>query len=513
MGRRTRASLAAFIAYAAVGAFGEKPFRVQDDVLGFPQYEIHFPDEYVLADDAYPKLQESLIARAQGASSSPPSHSPTSSSVAGQQGYTELSQQVLSRDGPKGENTGEPVSLPETDGSMETYEEMVISGQRFLCGIPRTHTPANNTTSSEGRSDADQEKELAKATDRGLELLRDMEGRCMYYAAGWWSYSFCYMNQVRQFHALLPGSGAPVYPPTEDPTTQSYVLGRFRKAKPDGKRESRKKSTTEIATRQADGDSRYLVQYLEDGTPCDLTGRNRKIEVQFHCHPQSTDHIGWIKEVTTCSYLMVIYTPRLCNDIAFQPPREDEPNAIKCLEIISPGLVPEWEDRKRARLQQALSESASDALPIIGDIEVGAMKLVGKEGRRIEKGRVVSIGEEKIEVVAISEKGEIQRLSKEELKKYNLDPEKIEALKKQLEEIAGGKDWKMEVVDANGQRGLRGIIEADDDEESDSTPKPGKDQKDSKRQGKQEKKQAKARADEDTDAAENGSDETYKEEL
>lgn len=447
--------------------------------------------------------------------SSIPSESPTSSSsAASRRDYTGLSQQVLSpNDASENGDLGSDASS-EADDLMETYEEMVIGPQKFLCGIPKA--PADNTTAPGRRSAADQEKELSRATSRGMELLRDMEGRCMYYAAGWWSYSFCYMNQVRQFHALLPGNGAPVYPPKEDPTTQSYVLGRFRKegSGTPGSIETRKKPTTEVTTRRADGDAWYLVQYLDDGTPCDLTGRNRKIEVQFHCHPQSTDHIGWIKEVTTCSYLMVIYTPRLCNDVAFQPPQEDAPNEIICREIISPGQVSEWQAGRLARLQDEVRQATTDALPIIGDVEVGGMKLVGKEGRRIEKGRVASIGEEKIEVVAISERGEVQRLSTEELKKYNLDPEKIEALKKQLEDLANGKDWKMEVVDANGQRGLRGIIQPNEEEEKNNAQGQKNTGTEKQKQGSKQKQGDEKQESERTDGAVNeGSEETYKEEL
>jgi hypothetical protein len=40
-------------------------------------------------------------------------------------------------------------------------------------------------------------------TASGLELLREMEGKCMYYFSGWWSYSFCYQKQIKQFLLLL----------------------------------------------------------------------------------------------------------------------------------------------------------------------------------------------------------------------------------------------------------------------------------------------------------------------
>lgn len=282
----------------------------------------------------------------------------------------------------------------------------------------------------------------------------------------------------------------PSYPPVEDPHTHSFVLGRFpgaddhdhdhdhddghhRQSDNTKHNNDKKQSTTDIAELQTKGGSRYLVQHLEGGTRCDLTGRNRRIEIEFHCHPQSTDRIGMIKEVTTCSYLMVIYTPRLCNDVAFQPPQQEEVYDIECREILStPEEVEDWEAAQEYHLSQRLVDSAVPELPIIGDIVVGGKKLVGTEGRIIEKGLVASAGEEKVEVVAWKTTpgengeggGEFKRLSKEELKKVGLDPEQVEKLKKQLEEKFKGRGWRLEHVEVNGVQDLRAIIESDDDE-------------------------------------------------
>nr|GFD60541.1 hypothetical protein [Tanacetum cinerariifolium] len=74
---------------------------------------------------------------------------------------------------------------------------------------------------------AEEEKELVRAADRGWELLEGMRGNCIYYLSGWWSYSFCYNNEVKQFHQLPPSRGVPIYPPVEDTSVHSFVLGRF----------------------------------------------------------------------------------------------------------------------------------------------------------------------------------------------------------------------------------------------------------------------------------------------
>lgn len=413
-----------------------------------------------------------------------------------------------------------------------TYEEMILDGQRYLCGIPRVDTEDSNSASQEEEaSKADEQTELARATDRGLELLHEMEDKCLYYVSGWWSYSFCYQKQVKQFHALPSGRGAPTYPPIEDPTTHSFVLGKFPRGDGDDGDGDNKKTVTDLAELQTKGGTRYLVQRLAGGTTCDLTGRERKVEVQFHCHPQSTDRIGWIKELTTCSYLMVIYTPRLCNDVAFLPPQQDEVHSIECREVIAPGDVSEWKGNLEGyRHSQTLGGSAPSKLPVIvGGIEVGARILVGKEGREIEKGRVASAGEERVDIVAKRENGEIQRLSKEELEKYDLDSDRIEQLKQRLEEMAKGKDWTLEIVESNGERGLRGILNTDDEDDTgiqeDSETRPEQtgtaaakeaerppEEKAPKETGKADSWQEEQRAPFEEDAG-GGSEETFKDEL
>ena len=347
---------------------------------------------------------------------------------------------------------------------------------------------SQNQTDSNEPDEAEEKKELARATDRGLELLREMEGKCMYYVSGWWSYSLCYKRQIKQFHALPSGSGIPSYPPMEDPTTHSFILGKFPRRNDDGdidEEPMHKTTTTDVAELQTRGGSRYLVQRLEGGTTCDLTGKKRKIEIQFHCHPQSTDRIGWIKELTTCSYLMVVYTPRLCNDVAFLPPQQDEVHTIECREILSPAEVGDWEAMREYQMSQRLVESGAP-IPVVGDIEVGAKRFVGKDGKQIEKGRVASIGEELVEVVAKRENGELKWMSKSDLKKYDLNPEEVDTLRKRVEDVAQGRDWTLEVVEANGEHGLRGIVNTYEDDQKQSK---GKNQQQQQQQQQQEQQQ------------------------
>ena len=347
--------------------------------------------------------------------------------------------------------------------SVENYERLILKRRPFLCPLPRTD---DETTSEqpEAASKVDQEKDLMTAADRGWELLQDLEGKCMFFVSGWWSYSFCYNSLIKQFHQLPPGSGGPIYPPQEDPSTPSYVLGKFDDKRTNTRDSGTKTSvTTELQTK---GETRYLVQKLGGGTACDLTGKERRVEVQFHCHPQSTDRIGWIKEVATCTYLMIIYTPRLCNDVAFLPPRQNKAHMIACREILTPDEVPGWVKRKSVEIERSLVERAREVPLVAGNVEIGAMKEVGREGRRIQKGKVVSPPEEKAEMVAMQKNGKVQRLSKEDLRKLDLNPDTVEAFRKEIQDLAGNKDWKVEKIDdERGITQLRGVVAGDDEEQ------------------------------------------------
>lgn len=90
------------------------------------------------------------------------------------------------------------------------------------------------------------------------------------------------------------------------------------------------------------GEQRYLVQKMSEGTWCELIKKNRKIEVQFQCDPSGGDRVAWIKETSTCSYLMVIHTPRLCNDLAFVPIKRtgdgDGVHEIVCQKVEREGI-------------------------------------------------------------------------------------------------------------------------------------------------------------------------------
>ncbi|CCX34808.1 Similar to Protein OS-9 homolog; acc. no. Q4IEA7 [Pyronema omphalodes CBS 100304] len=270
-------------------------FSVHDDVLALPQYEMKFPGDTFISSDEASAILTASSAVPFDSSDPQPTH------------------QLMRLGG------GTSDSVP----------------REFLCTIPTVKPPPALNATEKELSKVEEEKELARATSRGWELLSDLEGKCLYFVSGWWSYSFCHNKEVKQFHQMPPQRDNQ-WPPMEDPETMSYVLGKVQEGE----------ASVEGTELQATGELRYLVQKMGGGTVCDLTKKERKIEVQFHCNSHGPDRIDWIKEISICNYLMVIYTPRLCNDVTFLPSRENKANTISCTEILEKEQQEEFFRRK-----------------------------------------------------------------------------------------------------------------------------------------------------------------------
>ncbi|KAH0348301.1 hypothetical protein KCU81_g3172, partial [Aureobasidium melanogenum] len=457
---------------AAVAA--QNSFSVQDDVLAFPQFSVDFPEGHVSSLQAQEKLDPST---------------------------SDSNFDLSHRD----------TNPQDSDKPQYHYEELVLANQHYLCQIPRLLDQPPSSQPNETLSKQDHEKELARANTRGWQLLKGMQGNCIYYWSGWWSYRYCYGQGVKQFHQLPSSHGVPVYPPVEDPAVPGFMLGAVQDQPRHDSQEnlSEDKAVGKLETR---GESRYLVQRLAGGTVCDLTGRERRIEVQFHCNPATADRISLIKEVATCAYLMVIQTPRLCNDIAFQPPQKDRANKIACSPILDQDQVPEYEAAVAAAsdllgddIPNPLAGSQSKAPVTIGGITIGAHKWI-PEGSKIEKSAIVGGTKDKfVETIADSFG---KAMSADELKRLGLgDAKSVETLKKELEKIANGQGWELKVFDTPDGREYRGVLLGD--EEPDSAKTKAAEVTDTKKAGTKPSDDAPS----DDDRGSEGSEETYKDEL
>jgi len=228
-----------------------------------------------------------------------------------------------------------------------------------------------------------------------------------------------------------------------------------------------------------------------------------------------------IKEVSTCSYLMIVYTPRLCNDVAFMPPQENLAHAISCQPVLSESEASDWtvinkledkvreterlitehEDNNPLRQLEEGAEGSTKRGSMIGGIEVGAQALVGSEGKVIEKSVVVGGGKEKFVGTLVSSDGKM--MSAAELKKLNMDPKDVEKLKRNSQKIAGKLEWKLDLMETPGGREFRLVMEADEDDVKEKERAKGM---------KREIDKEGADGEEEEEGRE-GSEEVYKDEL
>ena len=225
-------------------------FSVHDDLLAFPQYAVKFTDDYISAAHAQSKLDHPHH----------PHHSPSDDEFQVDPYHPPLS------------DTADP---PPQDNTPLTYTRLTLHSQPYLCSIPHLPPPPSLSPEETANSTQTAALELARANSRGWELLSEMQGSCVYFISGWWSYRFCYGEGVKQFHQLPPRAGVANWPPVEDKGVVGFELGRYEKE--GAGREVGEKAEGELVER---GEARYLVQQLSGGTTCDLTGLPRRVEVQ-----------------------------------------------------------------------------------------------------------------------------------------------------------------------------------------------------------------------------------------
>ena len=221
------------------------------------------------------------------------------------------------------------------------------------------------------------------ATPNVMDLLEPLGSECLYLNTGWWTYKFCYLKEITQFHreqVQIPIQGSSVKAGSgtagtsgatpQQPETVPVKLGARSAAEAaaniaeaaaanqaaaasfaaaTGATHITKLVTTaeftlgllpastslesiESETRVVLGESwesTYVSQHYHSGTLCDLNHRPRTTETRIYCdmHLQqsagaSDKSVAVIKSVVesaTCQYIVIIHSPLICAHPAFKP--------------------------------------------------------------------------------------------------------------------------------------------------------------------------------------------------
>ncbi|KAJ1937605.1 Protein OS-9, partial [Kickxella alabastrina] len=187
-----------------------------------------------------------------------------------------------------------------------------------------------------------EEAENALTVRRGLKLLGSLESQCISLTVGFWTYEYCHDQHVRQFHQETDSSGT-IH-------VLEYLLGDHRHRRPftdlvsNGAEAAPSVGERRLGEEQQVGGQltkvirigrkRFLTQVWGGGTLCDITGKPRQVEVQFHCDPNGPERISLADEVAVCRYVLMVNTPRLCADPRFYDTQESAAYDILCQHVV-----------------------------------------------------------------------------------------------------------------------------------------------------------------------------------
>ncbi|KAI8799366.1 hypothetical protein BJ742DRAFT_145413 [Cladochytrium replicatum] len=226
----------------------------------------------------------------------------------------------------------------DTDDPNVVILPLSANGRKYVCQVPPPQPELGNEQGEQ--EEAEEEAVRRKGMlDTALTLLGPLsKSKCLYLQETYWTYEICYGRHIRQFHDAIPG---------RDDKALEFFLGRYGAqveslpglpSKPHAASGSGNQELTQLGDYE-DGMkvSTYVKQMWGGGTVCDLTGLPRKTEVQFHC-AYGPDHISFVTETGTCSYLITVNTQRLCTDPAFRPKFAHTSQAITCAPLPPPNL-------------------------------------------------------------------------------------------------------------------------------------------------------------------------------
>jgi hypothetical protein len=150
------------------------------------------------------------------------------------------------------------------------------------------------------------------------QLMSALSGDCLYMIEGWWTYKVCFGDEILQYHSerevdkegTTDAQGNKAVKVTET-IVQSYRLGKY------ASMAENPVSLMDLGS----WDENYIRTTYEDGELCDLSGKPRKTELRVFCDPQDAGSVTDVTEVGTCSYVVDIKTPIMCNHPRLKPDR------------------------------------------------------------------------------------------------------------------------------------------------------------------------------------------------
>ncbi|VDP44665.1 unnamed protein product [Soboliphyme baturini] len=241
---------------------------------------------------------------------------------------------------------------------LDVETDFVISnrfGQKYLCSQP-------NRSVIEGMkrwSVTDDFDFSSFNISKHLDFLSSLP--CLEKSYSYWTYRFCYKNEVVQYHVI------------DDDIINMISLGKY-KNEFDWHNYSNPNGSS--ATRQR---TLYHSQWYDLGSMCDLNNRFRETEVRFHCEEGIHGaYLYQVEELQSCRYTFVVHTSSLCHLKAFLPARrKSAPLPVQCRPLLTERDYEKFLQYKAAREAAALSEESAVQQEAVIEDEVSEDSLGG----------------------------------------------------------------------------------------------------------------------------------------
>ncbi|KAJ6630701.1 hypothetical protein B0H10DRAFT_1982444, partial [Mycena sp. CBHHK59/15] len=208
-----------------------------------------------------------------------------------------------------GTHDGSDLSLsPSSPAGDYSLEHLKMGPDSYLCLTPAPLDAAPPPP----------EEDPVDATPaHSWSLLQPLSGTCLYVGIPLFTYSYCHNEEIRQFRELIQARPLPTgaHLPEEDPDASRHPCFVFPPCSHLAGRRSHCRATGRTSSEPGARTERWL---------------------SFHCSMATTDTIVFVKEARTCSYVLIIHTPRLCGEPGFMSSKDAREQAsISCREIVT----------------------------------------------------------------------------------------------------------------------------------------------------------------------------------
>ena len=201
-----------------------------------------------------------------------------------------------------------PIRESNIDRNLAQSKIIHKEGISYFCVIDEPVLEPSPFVDDKGTSNAN------LPTTRAFSALLSLKGQCFTKTIGWWTYEFCPMKHVRQFHSSSKNSqDDDIFLGVFNPETQMNVSKEEKKPK-------------------------FISESYFYGDDCDITDQPRQVRVQYFCSPDDKEEITDVHEYETCKYHLTFNTPKLCKEPKFRKTKRPT-SSIVCREIVANGKV------------------------------------------------------------------------------------------------------------------------------------------------------------------------------